>query len=351
MAIHLQTTNTTSSITANVSGDIWVIAEGSYVTTVGTAINGSGTNGSKTFHIDGHVIADNSQAISLGDFSTASGGGNELYISATGTMGSTGTAISSFGGFLTLANLGSISSVGGDGILATDGNNIISSTGEIVAGAQGVEAGGTGNMITVDGSVAAVLEGILAVSGSTTVGVSGQISSRTLDAVKVGTSGVTTTGSNEVVIAASGGLVAEVNGVLALGGSNKVANAGSIATDALNGTALHVRDGSNTVTNAGQISAGGVVSMQPGEATACPIRGRLRRATTALMPYWVAATSSRTAVRSPRARRESTQAAPAIRSPAAATSMPGLRAYSLQAAARPSRSAAGSLPKTSMPFT
>src|SRR3990172_10917091 len=99
MAINAISADTSTTIVANTSGDIWLVKEFVEVTTTGDAIDGNGANGDKTFLIHGHLIADGGDGIDLGDETTNSGGNNRVHILSTGSIYAESSAIESAGGF------------------------------------------------------------------------------------------------------------------------------------------------------------------------------------------------------------------------------------------------------------
>jgi len=175
MAINAISADTSTPIVANTSGDIWLVKAGVEVTTAGDAINGTGSNGGKTFLIHGHLIAESGDGIDLGDSVLNNGGNNNVHILSTGSIFAESNAIESAGGGLDLtnegslfsfeltifaedggnaiANTGTITSSGSFGIFALGGNNTISNGGAITAAFDGIRTQGTGNLIVNSGSV------------------------------------------------------------------------------------------------------------------------------------------------------------------------------------------------------
>ena len=131
MGYNLYTSNVAATITAQATGDVWIIAEGVYVTVGNRTIDSSGITFSKSFYIDGHLVSENSNAILLGDSATSSGGGNEIHISATGSFNTGSNAVVSYGGNLLLANEGSIFTASGYGVYAVDGDNAVINAGSM----------------------------------------------------------------------------------------------------------------------------------------------------------------------------------------------------------------------------
>ena len=77
MAINAISADTSTTIVANTPGDIWIVNAGVRVTTAGDAIDGSGSNGDKTFLIHGHLISED-DGINLGNELFNDGGGNQI---------------------------------------------------------------------------------------------------------------------------------------------------------------------------------------------------------------------------------------------------------------------------------
>ena len=111
MAIHAISADTSTTIDATTAaGDIWVVKDNVEVTTAGNAIDGTGSNGGKTFLIYGNLIAE-ADGIDLGNSVLNDGGNNRVLISSTGSIFAEGNAIESYGGGLDLTNEGSVFSV------------------------------------------------------------------------------------------------------------------------------------------------------------------------------------------------------------------------------------------------
>ena len=192
-----------------------------------------------------------------------------IYAGASAIVSNTGAIVGSggiyvvFDGSTTISNGGSIVAAN-DGIYVYLGNNVISSSGEIAAAGHGVYVVGSSNTIDVDGNIAAGLDGILATSGATTVEVAGEVSSHTLNAITVGTSGNAGTGSNEVLITATGRLVADDNGIEAHGSANRITNNGSIVADSAHG--IYTHGTGDKIVNSGDISANYAIATDGGSA-------------------------------------------------------------------------------------
>ena len=174
MAIFATSLDTSTTIVADTFGDIWLVKVNVEVTTTGDAIDGTGSNGSKTFLIHGHLIAQG-DGIDLGDSILNNGGNNRVHILSTGSIYALSNAIESAGGGLnltnegslfsidrtifaedgdnTITNAGTITSHNSSGIYATGGNNTISNGGDISARWDGIYASGSGNLIINSGSV------------------------------------------------------------------------------------------------------------------------------------------------------------------------------------------------------
>ena len=133
MSIHPISSDMNTTIDATTGfGDIWIVKNYVEVYTNGDAIDGTGSQGSKTFLIYGNLIADNGDGIHLGDSTNHNGGYNQVLISSLGSIYAEGAAIESAGGGLHVTNEGSLFSIGAT-IYAEDGSNVIANTGTIRA--------------------------------------------------------------------------------------------------------------------------------------------------------------------------------------------------------------------------
>jgi Ca2+-binding RTX toxin-like protein len=245
MAINAISFDTSTTITANTSGDIWLVKAGVEVTTSGDAINGTGSIGNKTFLIHGHLIAEQ-DGIDLGDGVLNNGGGNRVHILSTGSIFAESNAIESAGGGLDLtneasvfslgttifaadggnaiANTGTITSSGSFGIFALGGNNTISNGGAITAAFDGIRTQGTGNLIVNSGSVI-------------TSGTAANIAAVNIDSL--------TGESNRLVN--GGELSSQLNAVLGGDGKETVVNRGAINGD------VELGGGADFFRNSGQL--------------------------------------------------------------------------------------------------
>ncbi len=133
MAIITQSTNTSSQINVNVTGNIWIINPNVLVAVTSTAMDGTDTNGSKTILVQGTIVADgvSSDGIALG--SGANGGSNNIQIFDTGSIFAESNAIQSSGGNLDLVNYGSLSSQTGSTLYIFDDDNLIVNYGQITS--------------------------------------------------------------------------------------------------------------------------------------------------------------------------------------------------------------------------
>lgn len=260
MAIHLQDTNTNTTIVANVTGEHWIVAEGIYVTTIGPAINALGASTWKTFHIDGHVVSDDWNAIVLGDPSDSEvGGHNQIFISSSGTMAGFRNAILSFGGNLTLTNEGMISSSAQAGILALHGYNLITNGGTITAGGRffgdtlgsGIHVRQGNNVVANSGLISAEGDGLLGLHGENRLANTGTIVAGQdgIEATHRIESGIVI-GDN--IISNTGDISAGEQGIAASGGGNSVVSDGTV--DAVREGIL-VSGGNNLVEVGGRVTS------------------------------------------------------------------------------------------------
>jgi Ca2+-binding RTX toxin-like protein len=263
MAIFSTSADTSTTITATTTGNIWIVNAGVEVTTTGRAINGAGTSGNKSFLIHGQLIAE-LEGIYLGHKATGTGGGNQIDILRTGSIFAESHAVESYGGYLELSNEGSLFSID-TAIFAEDGNNIISNigsiwssnagisiyggysrinnTGTIDARSNGISAQGTDNAILNGGVIAATYNGIAAGDGYSQIANSGSIASSA-------SNGVLAEGGNNIV-GNDGSITGWYNGIT--GGASRVTNTGTIA--ATTGAGIAADFGDNIISNIGDIVA------------------------------------------------------------------------------------------------
>jgi Ca2+-binding RTX toxin-like protein len=252
MAIISISADTSTPITANTSGNIWIVKTNVEVTTTGDVINGTGSNGSKTFLIHGHLIADNGDGIDLGDSVLNNGGGNKVHILSTGSIFAESSAIESAGGGLDLTNEGSLFS-SNTTIFAEDGNNAIANTGTITSSiSSGISASGANNTIANGGAISAAATGIVAGGGSSEVANTGTITSSA-------SAGIFALGGNNT-ISNGGAITAGIDGILTLGSGNLIVNSGSVVTSSPSATIAAVRISSltgetNKLVNSGELSS------------------------------------------------------------------------------------------------
>jgi Ca2+-binding RTX toxin-like protein len=271
MAINAISADTSTTIVANTSGDIWIVKEFVEVTTVGDAINGTGSNGGKTFLIHGHLIAED-DGIDLGDSVLNNGGGNRVHIQSTGSIFAESSAIESAGGGLDLtnegslfssnttifaedgnnaiANLGTITSSSSAGIVAFGGNNTIGNGGAISARGTGIVASGGSSEVTNTGTITSSGHGIFADSGNNTIGNGGTITAA-VDGIFANGSGNLIVNSGAVVSSSTSAFDGAVEIFSQAGGSNRLVNSGELSSQ-LN--AVLGGDGNETVVNRGAIN-------------------------------------------------------------------------------------------------
>jgi serralysin len=225
MAINPISADTSTTIVANTFGDIWVVENDVDVTTSGKAIDGTGSNGYKTFLIYGNLIAQD-KGIALGTNSNIYGGHNRVFISSAGSIYSNGHAIDSLGGQLHLSNEGSLFSTT-SAIFALDGYNTINNSGTInsAISGDGIITAGNGNLIVNSGSVIA----------SSTSAYDGAID---IDSVAGE--------ANRLVN--NGELAGQVNAVVGRGGDETVVNRGTMDGNVVLGA------GNDVLRNAGDVS-------------------------------------------------------------------------------------------------
>jgi Ca2+-binding RTX toxin-like protein len=218
MAINTISADTSTTITANISGDIWIVKAGVLVTTTGDAIDGTGSNGDKTFLIHGHLIAED-DGIDLGDEAADIGGGNRVHILPTGSIFAEDRAVESAGGSLTLTNEGSLFS-GGLTIFADNGYNAIANTGTVTSSSSAaIYASGSSSIIVNRGTITGN-HGIYTIDGNNTISNNGVITGRDAGIQSEG-------GYSEIV---NGGTVTSlyVRGIIAIDGNNTISNGGTI---------------------------------------------------------------------------------------------------------------------------
>ena len=260
MAIHATSANTSTTITANTYGDIWVVDAGVRVTTTGDAIDGTGSNGNKTFLIYGNLIAED-DGIDLGDSTNNNGGVNRVLISSTGSIFAESNAIESSGGFLELTNEGSLFSIGPT-IFAEDGANVITNTGTITSsGSYGIYAADGNNTISNGGAITSSGSyGIGALGGNNVITNTGTITSSAAY-------GIYAFNANNT-ISNGGAITADSVGIYAIGGSSEVTNTGTITSSHSYG--IYAGSGNNTVSNGGHVvtASDGIIAPGPGNLIA-----------------------------------------------------------------------------------
>ena len=130
-------TSTSTQIDGAIGGGHWVIQEGVYVAIEDTAFDGRSATGSKIITIDGHLIGDGGDGVSLGQAGVAESGDNFISLAATGSIFGFNYGVFSQGGAFDLVSRGHIESIVFDGIFARDGGNAIDNFGTISAGDDG----------------------------------------------------------------------------------------------------------------------------------------------------------------------------------------------------------------------
>jgi Ca2+-binding RTX toxin-like protein len=111
MALHAISVNTTTTVDALTATDTWVVLPNVFVmTSASSAINASGTATSRNVVVHGGLIATGGGAtgITMGDYSTNTGGGGSVHIASTGSIYSDVNGIDAFGGSFRALNEGSI---------------------------------------------------------------------------------------------------------------------------------------------------------------------------------------------------------------------------------------------------
>jgi Ca2+-binding RTX toxin-like protein len=179
MAIHSTTSNTSTSINAQVEGDIWLVQPGVFVTVSDAdAINASGTYMFRTFLIHGGLVAEfgsqGGNGITIGDDAKTVYGDNRVYIAPTGTIYADLIAIQGLDGDLDVTNEGSLYAFF-HGIVAQDGSNTIVNSGSITSYAQsgynayGIHVSGGWNRVLNTGEITANGWGGIYASGDSNI--------------------------------------------------------------------------------------------------------------------------------------------------------------------------------------
>jgi hypothetical protein len=197
MTINYYGNNTSSQITANVSNDTWIIADGTYVSVAGTALQGTGSFTNRTFEIDGHLFADGGVlniGLSLGNDN--GGGSSTVHVGANGSVyGKTDGAYIK-GGLLKLTNDGYIG--GGLGLYMDGDDNSVVNKGTIEgAGSFGLRSDGDNASIFNSGNISGVMAGLVAAGADSIVHNSGNIFS--VDPDEVTSYGVNATAALDLV--------------------------------------------------------------------------------------------------------------------------------------------------------
>ncbi len=230
MAIYTTSADTSTQIVANTVSDVWIVQQGVYVTTTLSAIDGSGSNGNKTFLIDGSLISSAIAGIVLGNTVANDGGFNQVYISQTGAITASSSGVASAGGFLTFINDGMINAFDGTGVYAEDSYNSLTNNGTISATSRGMYATGGNNSLTNNGNISSQVTGMSANGGDNNLTNNGNISTQD-------------------------------TGMAATLGNNSMANRGTISTQNVDAVGMYALSGGNNfLSNSGEISMQGANS-------------------------------------------------------------------------------------------
>jgi Ca2+-binding RTX toxin-like protein len=250
MALHNITASTSTQVSAQVAGDIWIIRPNVFVTVSGAdAIEGNGTTPARTIFVYGGVVSDGYDGIGLGDNATNSGGSNRVYVAATGSIYGENNAVESHGGNLTLSNegtmdafytviiamdggnritnLGALTSVDLDGVAAYGGDNFIDNAGSVRARGAGLNAQGDGNSLFNSGAITSETLSILINGGGNAFTNTGACVSTSVSASEAAIKITASTGTSNRIDNhgfVSGGL----NGLLGGNGDDLVVNRGTI---------------------------------------------------------------------------------------------------------------------------
>ena len=156
MAINSILTNTSTSILANVSGDVYLIGPDAIVTTSGDAVNGANTTTAKRIIVQGSLISEQ-DGIDLGV--GGSGGFNQVSIASTGYIFAESDGIEAEGGGNVIVNEGSIFAVN-DGMFLLNDGNTVTNYGNITGATDGIDITGNFNTVTNYGQITGGDEGI-----------------------------------------------------------------------------------------------------------------------------------------------------------------------------------------------
>ena len=271
MAIHSISSDTSTTIVANVAGDTWLVKAGVEVTTSGACINAEDLAGGKTFLIQGTLVSDANDGLALGIASST--GFNIVTVADTGFILADQYGIDSFGGHLTVWNQGTIQTESWGAIYAADGNNRIINDGMIASqGGNGISLLDSGNKLANAGTIIGDVTGV-SVTGSVnavnTGLIEGSIGVHTIGDYNVLSNAGTIIGSSRAVYTAGEGTYIENTGTiqaLAIAGERCVVELASITTSA----------GYQTLANYGLIEGNSVAVRGSNDAQMLINRGDIR---------------------------------------------------------------------------
>lgn len=171
MAINFISSTTTTPITADVTGDVWIVRPNVFVATTGfntDTFDASGNNGDKQFHIYGHVISEGGASDSIEIGLSSGGGGNYIHIYEGGSMMSDDNVVQSRGGDTTIINEGSLSSVN-QTIYMFEDDNVMVNHGSVTSQTIGITSNGDGDKIINHGTITGLVNAVLGGAGAQTV--------------------------------------------------------------------------------------------------------------------------------------------------------------------------------------
>lgn len=156
MAIVAVYGTTAASVTANVSGNLYLIGPNAIVATAGDAVDGANTTTSKRVIVQGSLISEQ-DGIDLG--SGGAGGFNQVQIAPGGSIVAESDGIEAEGGGNIIINEGSIFAVN-DGIFLLNDGNEVTNHGTITGVSDGVDITGNLNFLTNYGRITGGDEGV-----------------------------------------------------------------------------------------------------------------------------------------------------------------------------------------------
>ncbi|HKK30160.1 MAG TPA: hypothetical protein VKA18_07190, partial [Alphaproteobacteria bacterium] len=156
MAIVTTLANTSTSIAANVSGNVYVIGPDAIVTTAADAVDGANTTTSKRIIIQGSLVAEQ-DGVDLGSGGT--GGFNQVHVQPGGSIFAESAGIEAEGGNNLFVNEGSIFGLS-DGIFLLNDGNTVTNYANITGGSDGVDFTGNSNVLTNYGRITGGDEGV-----------------------------------------------------------------------------------------------------------------------------------------------------------------------------------------------